>query len=85
MYNFFRQFLFAVFSISFYRRKHIELYKSHEIFRANNEEAYEIIQQSAKEAMEDALDFLKSEGNIAVSFQNQSHYRQCKLLLFYNT
>ncbi|XP_054268628.1 6-phosphofructo-2-kinase/fructose-2,6-bisphosphatase-like isoform X1 [Macrosteles quadrilineatus] len=55
-----------VFSISFYRRKHIELYDSHEIFRADNEEAYEIIQQSAKEAMEDALDFLKSEGKIAI-------------------
>ncbi|XP_046673157.1 6-phosphofructo-2-kinase/fructose-2,6-bisphosphatase-like isoform X4 [Homalodisca vitripennis] len=55
-----------VFSISFYRRKHIELYDSHEIFRTDNEEAYEIIQQSAKEAMEDALDFLKSEGSIAI-------------------
>lgn len=58
---------FPVFSISFYRRRQVEVYDSHEIFRVDNEEANEIIQQSAKEAMEDALDFLKSEGSIAVS------------------
>lgn len=56
-----------MFSISFYRRRQVEVYDSHEIFRVDNEEANEIIQQSAKEAMEDALDFLKSEGSIAVS------------------
>lgn len=60
-----------MFSISFYRRRQVEVYDSHEIFRVENEEANEIIQQSAKEAMEDALDFLKSEGSIAVSLEKK--------------
>lgn len=55
-----------VFSVSFYRRKHIELYNSHDLFRADNEQACEIRKQSATEAMEDASDWLKSEGDIAI-------------------
>lgn len=56
-----------MFSVSFYRRKHIELYNSHDLFRADNEEACEIRKQCAAEAMEDASDWLKSEGDVAVS------------------
>lgn len=37
------------------------------MFRADNEQACEIRKQSAAEAMEDASDWLKSEGDIAVS------------------
>uniref|UniRef100_A0A1B6D337 6-phosphofructo-2-kinase domain-containing protein n=2 Tax=Clastoptera arizonana TaxID=38151 RepID=A0A1B6D337_9HEMI len=55
-----------VFSVSCYRRKHIELYNSHDLFRADNEEAYEIRKQSAKEAMEDCTEWLQSDGDIAI-------------------
>ncbi|XP_022191025.1 6-phosphofructo-2-kinase/fructose-2,6-bisphosphatase [Nilaparvata lugens] len=55
-----------VFSVSNYRRKHIELYNSHDLFRADNKEAYEIRKQSASEAMEDTSDWLKSHGDIAI-------------------
>ncbi|XP_075225630.1 6-phosphofructo-2-kinase/fructose-2,6-bisphosphatase-like [Lycorma delicatula] len=55
-----------VFSVSNYRRKHIELYNSHDLFRADNEEAYKIRKQSAREAMGDCSDWLKSHGNIAI-------------------
>lgn len=55
-----------VFSVSNYRRKHVELYNSHDLFRADNKEACEIRRQSAKEAMEDCYEWLNSHGNIAI-------------------
>lgn len=55
-----------VFSVSQYRRKHLELYNSHDLFRVDNEEACEIRKQCAQEAMVDCSDWLKSQGNIAI-------------------
>ncbi|CAH0389089.1 unnamed protein product [Bemisia tabaci] len=55
-----------VFSVSYYRRKHIELYDSHEIFRIDNTEALEIRQLSAHEAQEDATEWLQAEGDVAI-------------------
>lgn len=56
-----------MFSVSSYRRKHIESYDSHNLFRIDNLEAFEIRQLSIHEAQEDASDWLKTTGEIAVS------------------
>ncbi|KRT82438.1 hypothetical protein AMK59_4315, partial [Oryctes borbonicus] len=48
-----------VFDISEYRRKHVTKYSSHEMFRADNLPAYQIRQQSFREALEDAAKWLK--------------------------
>lgn len=58
---------FAVFSVSSYRRRHIESYDSHNLFRIDNVEAFEIRQLSIHEAQEDAMKWLNSTGEIAVS------------------
>ncbi|KAK7575861.1 hypothetical protein V9T40_012147 [Parthenolecanium corni] len=55
-----------VFSVSSYRRKHIESYDSHNLFRIDNLEAFEIRQLSIHEAQEDASDWLKTTGEIAI-------------------
>lgn len=59
--------MITVFSVSSYRRKHMQLYISHNVFRPDNAAAYEIRKQSMREAQEDAAAWLKSEGNVAVS------------------
>lgn len=59
--------LLLVFSVSSYRRKHIESYSSHDLFRKENSEAAEIRQLSAQEAQDDATKFLQDGGDVAVS------------------
>jgi len=57
----------SVFTVSEYRRKFVEQYDSHDLFRADNHEAMEIRKKSSVAAMEDAAQWLKEEGNVAVS------------------
>ena len=57
----------SVFTVSEYRRKLEEQYDSHDLFRADNHEAMEIRKKSSVAAMEDAAQWLKEEGNVAVS------------------
>jgi len=57
----------SVFTVSEYRRKFVEQYDSHDLFRADNHEAMEIRKKSSVAAMEDAAHWLKEEGNVAVS------------------
>jgi hypothetical protein len=45
----------------------VEQYDSHDLFRADNHEAMEIRKKSSVAAMEDAVLWLKEEGNVAVS------------------
>nr|XP_023019918.1 6-phosphofructo-2-kinase/fructose-2,6-bisphosphatase-like [Leptinotarsa decemlineata] len=52
-----------VYDISEYRRKHMEHYDSHEMFRADNLPAWRIRQQSFREALEDAATWLQRPGN----------------------
>lgn len=66
--NFMFLFMFIVFSVSSYRRKHIESYSSHDLFRKENSEAAEIRQLSAQEAQDDATKWLQDGGDVAVSF-----------------
>jgi hypothetical protein len=61
--------LFIVFSVSSYRRKHIESYSSHDLFRKENSEAAEIRQLSAQEAQDDATKWLQDGGDVAVSIE----------------
>jgi len=60
-------FTFLVFCVSSYRRKHIESYSSHDLFRKENSEAAEIRQLSAQEAQDDATKWLQDGGDVAVS------------------
>lgn len=52
--------------MSSYRRKHIESYSSHDLFRKENSEAAEIRQLSAQEAQDDATKWLQDGGDVAV-------------------
>lgn len=52
-----------VYDISEYRRKHMEQYGSHEMFRADNLPAWRIRQQSFREALEEACDWLGQPGH----------------------
>ncbi|XP_030750065.1 6-phosphofructo-2-kinase/fructose-2,6-bisphosphatase-like [Sitophilus oryzae] len=53
----------AVYDISEYRRKHMKKYASHEMFRADNLPAWRIRQQSFREALEEACDWLDESGH----------------------
>lgn len=55
-----------VFTVSDYRRKLMERYDNHNLFRADNHEAMEIRYKSAELAMNDATNWLEGSGNIAV-------------------
>jgi 6-phosphofructo-2-kinase. len=79
MFPLFSVFSSTVFSVSAYRRKHLELYNSHDIFRVDNTEGYNIRQLSAREAQEDATKWLKNDGEVAVSLQSKIH---CTLFIF---
>lgn len=72
--------MFIVFSVSTYRRKHIELYSSHDLFRKENSEAAEIRQLSAQEAQDDATKWLQDGGDVAVSIICSIHL---KLIILY--
>lgn len=63
-------FYVLVFSVSSYRRKHIESYSSHDLFRKENSEAAEIRQLSAQEAQGDATKWLQDGGDVAVSIKS---------------
>ncbi|XP_019872255.1 6-phosphofructo-2-kinase/fructose-2,6-bisphosphatase isoform X2 [Aethina tumida] len=52
-----------VYDISEYRRKHMNKYATHEMFRADNLPAWRIRQQSFREALEDAADWLQQPDN----------------------
>lgn len=52
-----------MYDISEYRRKHVKQYDSHEMFRADNLPAWRIRQQSFREALEDAADWLQQPNN----------------------
>ncbi|XP_066992367.2 6-phosphofructo-2-kinase/fructose-2,6-bisphosphatase [Anabrus simplex] len=82
-----------VFTVSDYRRKLMERYDNHNLFRADNHEAMEIRSKSAELAMSDAEDWLKGSGNVVVidgTHIGRSHRRKvhdhfvehlgCKLL-----
>lgn len=56
-------FFISVYDISEYRRKHVKQYDSHEMFRADNLPAWRIRQQSFREALEDAADWLQQPNN----------------------
>ncbi|PSN42982.1 hypothetical protein C0J52_13210 [Blattella germanica] len=55
-----------VFTVSEYRRKLVEQYDSHDLFRADNREAMEIRKKSSMAAIEDAAQWLREEGNVAI-------------------
>lgn len=74
--------MFIVFSVSSYRRKHIELYSSHDLFRKENSEAAEIRQLSAQEAQDDATKWLQDGGDVAVSIMRFYTFKK-KIYLFY--
>ena len=56
-----------MFDCSEYRRKHMALYGSHDIFRADNQQGSAIRRQSAREAVQDAVLWLKEGNGVAVS------------------
>lgn len=56
-----------MFDCSEYRRKHMALYGTHDIFRADNVQGSAIRRQSAREAVQDAILWLKDGNSVAVS------------------
>lgn len=56
-----------VYDCSEYRRRHMDMYASHDIFRSDNQQGTAIRQQSAREAVQDAVLWLK-EGNCVAIF-----------------
>jgi len=67
--------------VSSYRRKHIESYSSHDLFRKENSEAAEIRQLSAQEAQDDATKWLQDGGDVAVSIIK---FISCIQHIYYN-
>lgn len=57
-----------VFDCSEYRRRHMALYGSHDIFRADNQQGSAIRRKSAREAVQDAVLWLKDGNSVAVSY-----------------
>ncbi|VVC93248.1 unnamed protein product [Leptidea sinapis] len=55
-----------VFDCSEYRRKHMALYGTHDIFRADNQQGSAIRRQSAREAVQDAVLWLKDGNSVAI-------------------
>lgn len=55
-----------VFDCSEYRRRHMLLYGSHDIFRADNAQGSAIRRQSAREAVQDAVLWLKDGNSVAI-------------------
>ncbi|XP_049950309.1 6-phosphofructo-2-kinase/fructose-2,6-bisphosphatase-like [Schistocerca serialis cubense] len=69
-----------VFTVSNYRRKLVERYDNHNLFRADNKEAMEIRAKSAQLAMDDATDWLKGGGNIVIlDGTHIAHYQRQKV------
>ncbi|XP_023937273.1 6-phosphofructo-2-kinase/fructose-2,6-bisphosphatase [Bicyclus anynana] len=55
-----------VFDCSEYRRRHMAMYGSHDIFRADNLQGSAIRSQSAREAVQDAVLWLKDGNSVAI-------------------
>ncbi|XP_063386975.1 6-phosphofructo-2-kinase/fructose-2,6-bisphosphatase-like [Cydia fagiglandana] len=55
-----------VFNCSEYRRRHMALYGTHDIFRADNAQGSAIRRQSAHEAVQDAVLWLKDGNSVAI-------------------
>ncbi|KAL0871037.1 hypothetical protein ABMA27_004846 [Loxostege sticticalis] len=55
-----------VFDCSEYRRRHMALYGSHDIFRADHQQGSAIRRQSAREAVQDAVLWLKDGNSVAI-------------------
>ncbi|KAM3965742.1 6-phosphofructo-2-kinase/fructose-2,6-bisphosphatase [Aphomia sociella] len=55
-----------VFDCSEYRRRRMALYGSHDIFRADNQQGSAIRRQSAREAVQDAMLWLKDGNSVAI-------------------
>ncbi|XP_063829402.1 6-phosphofructo-2-kinase/fructose-2,6-bisphosphatase-like isoform X2 [Ostrinia nubilalis] len=55
-----------VFDCSEYRRRHMALYCSHDIFRADHQQGSAIRRQSAREAVQDAVLWLKDGNSVAI-------------------
>ncbi|XP_022121663.2 6-phosphofructo-2-kinase/fructose-2,6-bisphosphatase [Pieris rapae] len=55
-----------VFDCSEYRRRHMALYGTHDIFRADNQQGSAIRRQSAQEAVQDAVLWLKEGNGVAI-------------------
>ncbi|XP_032518641.1 6-phosphofructo-2-kinase/fructose-2,6-bisphosphatase-like isoform X1 [Danaus plexippus] len=55
-----------VFDCSEYRRRHMALYGSHDIFRADHQQGSAIRRQSAHEAVQDAMLWLKEGNSVAI-------------------
>ncbi|XP_026321564.1 6-phosphofructo-2-kinase/fructose-2,6-bisphosphatase-like isoform X2 [Hyposmocoma kahamanoa] len=64
-----------VFDCSEYRRRHMALYATHDIFRADNQQGSAIRRQSAREAVQDAILWLK-EGNCVAIFDGTNITRE---------
>ncbi|KAL4710905.1 hypothetical protein ACJJTC_002535 [Scirpophaga incertulas] len=55
-----------VFDCSEYRRRHLALYGRHDIFRADNQQGSAVRRQSAREAVQDAMLWLKEGNSVAI-------------------
>lgn len=64
----FYQPLSSVFNLGEYRRRVTQMYKNHNFFRSDNEEAMALRQRCALDALEDVCEWLENEaGEVAVS------------------
>jgi len=87
--------IFLVFDISQYRRKRVEKYSSHELFRPENIPAVKIRQESFEEALNDCVTWLdkKSHTNVGIldgpnvsRLQREQIYRiakQCRIRVLF--
>lgn len=72
-----------MFCVSSYRRKHIESYSSHDLFRKENSEAAEIRQLSSQEAQDDATKWLQDGGDVAVCISYHTLSTQLQITNFF--
>lgn len=62
----------SVFNLGEYRRRATQMYKNHNFFRSDNEEAMALRQRCALDALEDVCEWLENEaGEVAVSGKGQ--------------
>ncbi|KAJ8875930.1 hypothetical protein PR048_023838 [Dryococelus australis] len=65
-----------VFVVSQYRRKLVERYNSHDMFRADNEEAMEIRRRSSQAALDDAVSWLQESAGSSVAILDGTNTTQ---------
>lgn len=56
-----------MFNLGEYRRQATEAYKNHDFFRPDNTEAMALRERVALDALEDAIEWIESGGEVAVS------------------